>query len=193
MDLLTLIGAIVAVIAIGLGQSLEGGHFTSLLNLPALLIVVGGTLGAIMIQVSIETFTRSLSMFSWIFSPPGANWQLNAKKLVHWSELARREGILGLEKLIASENDQFVKKALQLLVDGRDPGTIRQVLEVEIDIKEELDLEAAKMYEAMGGYTPTLGIIGAVMGLIHVMENLSDPGNLGQGIAVVFFATIYVV
>ena len=108
-----------------------------------------------------------------------------------WSELSRKEGILRLEKLIERESDWFVKKALQLLVDGREPLVIRQALEVEIDTYEESQLAAAKVYEAMGGYTPTLGILGAVMGLIHVMENLSDPTNLGQGIATAFVATIY--
>lgn len=191
MDVLSLLGAIVAVLAITFGQTLEGGHFSSLLNFPALLIVVGGTLGAIMIQVSSATFSRSLVMIGWIVFPPQFNWALNVKKIVRWSEMARREGILGLEHVISRETDPFTKKTLQLLVDGREPVTIRQVMEVEIDARENSDLQAAKVYEAMGGYTPTLGILGAVMGLIHVMENLSDPNNLGQGIATAFVATIY--
>lgn len=191
MDILSFLGIIVATLAVGLGQTLEGGHFGSLINLPALLIVVGGTLGAIMLQVSMPTFTRSISMLFWIISPPQFNRHVNIRKIVSWSEIARRDGILGLEQAINREADPFLKKALQLLVDGRDPVIIRQVLEIEIDIREELDLAAAKVYESMGGYTPTLGILGAVMGLIHVMENLSDPNNLGHGIATAFVATIY--
>ncbi len=191
VDLLSLLGVIVAIGVVAFSQLFEGGQFTSLINLPALLIVVGGTLGAVMLQVSLPTFQRALRMLGWIFFPPTIHWKQNIQKLVTWSELARRDGILGLEQLISKETDPFMQKALGLLVDGRDPMVIRQVLEVEIDIREELELAAAKVYESMGGYTPTLGILGAVMGLIHVMENLSDPDNLGQGIATAFVATIY--
>lgn len=191
MDILSLLGILLAAVAIAFGQTLDGGHFSSLFNFPALLIVVGGSLGAVMLQVSLDTFKRSLAMIGWIFFPPQINWALNVKKITRWSEMARREGILGLEQIIARESEPFTKKALQLLVDGREPSIIRQVLEVDIDIRESSDMRAAKIYEAMGGYAPTLGILGAVMGLIHVMENLSDPNNLGQGIATAFVATIY--
>lgn len=191
MDVLSLLGIILAAIAIIFGQTLDGGHFSSLLNLPALLIVVGGSLGAVMLQVSVHTFSRSFGMLGWIFFPPQIQWALTIKKIARWSELARRDGILGLEEFISRESDPFTKKALQLLVDGREPATIRRALEVEIDTNESSEMQAAKVFEAMGGYTPTLGILGAVMGLIHVMENLSDPTNLGQGIATAFVATIY--
>ncbi|MDX1810973.1 MAG: flagellar motor protein [Gammaproteobacteria bacterium] len=191
MDMLSLLGILVAVVALALGQTMDGGQFSSLFNIPALIIVLGGTLGAIMLQVSSETFKRSLQMINWVFVPPTFNFALNIKKIVRWSELARREGILGLESMINKEQDAFSQKALQLLVDGRDPATIRHILTADIDNHEFSDMRAAKVFEAMGGYTPTLGILGAVMGLIHVMENLSDPSNLGQGIATAFVATIY--
>jgi len=191
MDILSLVGALIAVIALFLGQTLDGGHFSSLINAPALLIVVGGSLGAIMVQVPFDIFSRSLVMFRWIFFPPEINLDQSIKRIVTWGEIARREGILGLDKVAHSEADEFSRKAVQLLVDGREPAIIRSTLEVEIETIEEFDFTAAKVYESMGGYTPTLGILGAVMGLIHVMENLSDPTNLGAGIATAFVATIY--
>ena len=191
MDILSLIGALIAVIALFLGQTLDGGHFSSLINAPALLIVVGGSLGAIMVQVPLDIFSRSIVMFRWIFFPPEIDLDKSIKQIVSWGEIARREGLLGLDKSTQNEKNDFSRKAVQLLVDGREPNIIRSTLEVEIETIEEFDFTAAKVYESMGGYTPTLGILGAVMGLIHVMENLSDPTNLGAGIATAFVATIY--
>lgn len=115
----------------------------------------------------------------------------NAEKIVNWSNIARREGLLGLEAIAEEEEDPFARKGLQLLVDGGEPEVIRAILEVEIDNKEYQDIQAAKVFDGMGGYSPTIGIIGAVMGLIHVMNNLADPSKLGGGIATAFVATIY--
>ena len=191
MDILSLLGVLVATAAIILGQIIEGGHFNSLFSVSAFIIVIGGSLGAVLLQVSTVTFLRSLSMLRWLFLPPKIHWTAHVKKMCYWGDLARRDGILGLENIIPRENDHFTQKALQLLVDGREPAIIRHIMEVEIDLSEAAEMHAAKVYEAMGGYTPTLGILGAVMGLIHVMENLKDPNNLGQGIATAFVATVY--
>jgi chemotaxis protein MotA len=127
----------------------------------------------------------------WIFIPKKINLSREIIKIVDWSSLARKEGLLGLEAIAESERDAFAQKGLQLLVDGNEPDVIRECLEVELDTREYLDFHAAKVFESMGGYAPTLGIIGAVMGLIHVMQNLSDPSMLGAGIATAFVATIY--
>ena len=110
---------------------------------------------------------------------------------MRWSNIARKEGLLGLEQVVEEESDPFSQKGLQLLVDGSEPETIRATLEVDLGAREQRDTRAAKVYEGMGGYCPTIGIIGAVMGLIHVMGNLADPSKLGGGIAVAFVATIY--
>lgn len=191
MDILTLIGIVIAFGAIIGGNILEGGHTDSLVQLTAFVIVGGGTLGAIMIQVPIATFTRALQISSWVVRPPRLLPQEAIEKIVGWSNIARREGLLGLESIAEEEPDLFARKGLQLLVDGNEPEIIRGIMEVDLDAQEYRDLQAAKVFEGMGGYSPTIGIIGAVMGLIHVMNNLADPSKLGAGIAVAFVATIY--
>ena len=191
MDILSIVGIVLALGAILGGNMLEGGHIESLLQLTAFIIVMGGTLGAVMLQLPLAIFMRSLKMGVWIFLPPKLPVQEAIEKIVSWSNVARKEGLLGLEETVETESDEFARKGLQLLVDGGEPEAIRGILELDLSMREERDLSAAKMYEAMGGYTPTIGIIGAVMGLIHVMNNLADPSALGSGIAVAFVATIY--
>ena len=191
MDLLTFIGLIVGVGAVLLGQHLEGGHVDTLINGPAAIVVLGGSIGAVMLQSPLSTFLRALRMLLWIVRPPSLGAESTIERLVNWSNIARKEGLLGLESLEESESDPFVRKGLQLLIDGSEPETIRAILEVEIGVKEHHEQQAAKLFESMGGYSPTVGILGAVMGLIHVMGNLSDPSKLGSGIAVAFVATIY--
>lgn len=191
MDPLSIIGIILAFGAILGGNLLEGGHVGSLVNGPAIVIVLGGTLGAVLLQTPLKTFVHAVQTIQWVFKPPAADLTGQIQKVVAWSTLARREGLLGLESLIASERDYFARKGLQLLVDGNEPNVIRTSLEVDISTRVDIDLQAAKVFESMGGFSPTIGIIGAVMGLIHVMQNLSDPSKLGSGIATAFVATIY--
>lgn len=190
-DSLSVAGLSVGIGGILVGMLLEGGRLGSLVNLPALLIVLGGTVGAVMLQSPLPVFRRALELIPWIFFPPPGPQRLVLEKLLDWSNLARRDGLLGLEMASETEADPFTRKGLQLLVDGAEPPTIRHILEVELELRENRDLRAAKVYESMGGYSPTIGIIGAVMGLIHVMNNLSDPSTLGGGIATAFVATIY--
>ncbi|MBE0509334.1 MAG: flagellar motor protein [Chromatiales bacterium] len=191
LDVLSLIGLFLGVGAILLGQFFEGGHVSSLINGPAMLIVFGGTLGAIMLQSPITSFVRGIKLMAWVFMPPKLMADEAIEKIITWSNIARKEGLLGLEAASETEDDDFARKGLQLLVDGNEPEVMRSILEVEVDTREQYDMGAAKLYESMGGYTPTIGIIGAVLGLIQVMENLSDPSRLGHGIAVAFVATIY--
>lgn len=190
-DILTVLGLFVALAAIVGGNILEGGKTQTLVQLTALVIVLGGTLGAIMVQTQRSTFMRAVQMFAWVFTPPTIDAQATIQKIVRWSQTARKEGLLGLETIADKEKHDFSRKALQLLVDGSEPDTIRSILEVDITSTEESNMDAANVYESMGGYSPTIGIIAAVMGLIHVMNNLADPAALGAGIAVAFVATIY--
>jgi len=189
--MLSMTGILLATVAILGGNILEGGHMSSLVQLTAFVIVGGGTLGAVMVQTPIATFVRSMKIAAWVFFPVKLHPEEAADKIVNWSNIARREGLLGLEAIAEEEPDQFARKGLQLLVDGSEPEIIRSILEVEIDAREHQDIQAAKVFDGMGGYSPTIGIIGAVMGLIHVMNNLADPSKLGGGIATAFVATIY--
>ena len=191
MDFLSIIGIFIALLAILGGNWLEGGHVASLINGPAMAIVLGGTIGAILLQTPVPIFVRAMRMSGSVFRPTHLPVQETIKKLVEWSIIARRDGLLGLENATQREKDRFIRKGIELLVDGNEPEVIRSVLEVELDSRESLDIQATKVFEGMGGYAPTIGILGAVMGLIHVMQNLGDPEKLGGGIATAFVATIY--
>lgn len=191
IDFLTIAGLLIGVAAIIVGQQLEGGELSTLINGPAALIVVGGTLGAVMLQSPVMVFIRAIKMLWWMISTPQFNNEAVIQKIIRWSNIARREGLLGLENIEDAETDPFSKKGLQLLIDGSEPEAIRVIMEVDIHTRESFDLQAARVFESMGGYSPTIGIIGAVLGLIQVMGNLSDPSKLGSGIAVAFVATIY--
>lgn len=191
MDILSVIGLLLAIVAIVGGNHLEGGHINALMNGPAALIVIGGTLGAVLIQTPLAVFKRALGIAGWVFRSPRVPLREGIGKVVNWSDIARREGLLGLEPVAEMESDLFARKGLQLLADGCETESLRGILEVEMISRENRDLRAARVYESMGGYSPTIGIIGAVMGLIHVMGNLADPAMLGSGIAVAFVATIY--
>lgn len=191
MDILSIIGVLTGFFAIIGGNSMGGGELASLINLHAGVIVIGGTLGATFLQFPPRVFARSLKILVWIVVPAKPNFEQHIAKVVRWSSLARKEGLLGLESIIDSERDLFARKGLQLLVDGNEPEVIRDCLELELGSSEHRDLQAAKVFDAMGGYAPTIGIIGAVIGLIHVMQNLAKPELLGHGIATAFVATIY--
>lgn len=191
MDALTLIGLLTGFLAIIIGQMIEGGDFHSLLNLTSFMIVLGGTLGAVMVQTPMITFKRAFSIMPWIFKPPHLAFDGCRNKLIDLAKRARQLGLLSLEEQLDHETNHLIHKGLELLVIGVDKMTIRQVLEAEIDRLEFQDLKAAHVFESMGGYSPTIGIMGAVLGLIQVMRNLADPSQLGMGIAVAFVATIY--
>lgn len=173
------------------GQILEGGHVSSLVQPTALLIVLGGTMGAVLLQCPFHVFKRGMQMAKWVWVPPVIEQKRTIDQILQWSQLSRREGLLVLENYLPGIKDDFTRKGLQLLVDGAEPERIRELLEVDVDTYEDEWRQSAKVWESAGGYSPTIGILGAVMGLIHVMENLSDPTKLGPGIAVAFVATIY--
>jgi chemotaxis protein MotA len=191
MDYTTLAGLLVAFAGILCGQLLEGGHAGSLLQLAAFVIVICGTVGAVMVQTQFITFIEGVRMARWALFPPPGDAQPILNRVAAWANTVRREGVLALEGHIGGLRDAFERKGLQLLVDGADAKQIRDILEVEMIGYEERLRRAARVWDAAGGYAPTVGILGAVLGLIHVMENLSDPAKLGSGIAVAFVATVY--
>lgn len=191
LDLTSFFGILLALVAIIGGQLLEGGHTGSLFQLTAFLIVIGGTLGAIMLQNPLAVFLRGMRMAKWAFVPPAQDPEYLIQQVAGWSNTARRGGLLALEPALDDLDDPFAKRGLQMLIDGAEPETLRETLQVEVDAYEAQQRLAAKVWESAGGYAPTIGILGAVLGLIHVMENLSDPSKLGAGIAVAFVATVY--
>lgn len=191
MDYVSIIGIALALAAILGGQVLEGGHIGSLMQATAFLIVFGGTFGATMLQSSIPVFLRGLRLTKWILFPPSLDQYGLIELVISWSSIARKGGLLALEPQLEPLTDSFTRKGLQMVVDGAEPEKIREAMDVEISTYEKHYLDAAKVWQGAGGYAPTIGILGAVMGLIHVMENLTDPSKLGAGIAVAFVATIY--
>jgi len=191
VDFGSIIGITLALAGIVGGQFLEGGYVGSLVQGAALLIVLGGTAGAVMVQSPPRVFVRGVRMAKWVVLPPDFTPRRMIAEVLRWSNSARKEGILSLEHQVNGAADAFARKGLQLLVDGADPEKLRESMEVEIISFEEYHRQAARIWEAAGGYAPTIGILGAVLGLIHVMENLSDPARLGSGIAVAFVATVY--
>ena len=191
MDKLSIIGLLLAAVAIIGGQLLEGGNIGSLVQLAAFLIVIGGTLAAVMVQSPLPVFRDALKVARWVLLPPAFDAEGIIARIAEWSASARRDGMLALENQVAVTTDPFIRNGLQMLVDGFEPQRIREAFDVETEAWEERHRAAAKVWEAAGGYAPTIGILGAVLGLIHVMENLSDPNKLGGGIAVAFVATVY--
>ena len=191
MDRLALLGFVVGIGAIGFGNALEGGVMSALINLPALIIVLGGTLGAVILQTPFATLARAASMVRWLVTPPTHDLRQRAKQIGDFSRLARREGMLGLEKAAGKTADPFIARGLGLVVDGTAAATIRDILEVESECRLQRGLDAAAVFSSLGGYAPTIGLIGAVLGLMQVMGNLQAPGELGAGISAAFVATVY--
>ena len=188
---MSFIGFFVALICILGANLIEGGHPSALLNGPAFLIVVGGIIGAAMVQFPFNVMWRSLKRFRWLVIPLRMDFFSQAEMLEKLASVARKEGFLALDAMIEEIPDPFTAKGVQMLVDGVDKDALYDLLEAEIE-KEQYDIEqTAKLYESMGGYSPTMGILGAVLGLIHAMGLLDRPDELGQGIAVAFVATIY--
>ncbi|MDD4910870.1 MAG: flagellar motor protein [Sideroxydans sp.] len=191
MDKLSLLGVLLAVTGILGGQLLEGGSVSVLLQLAAFLIVLGGTIGAVMLQHPMHVFLMGMKMARWAFITPALDNQKLIYQLTAWGNLARKEGILVLEGQINSVSDPFIQKGLHLLIDGNSAEKIREVLDIELNTWENLRWQAARVWESAAGYAPTIGILGAVLGLVHVMQSLGEPAKLGAGIAVAFIATIY--
>jgi chemotaxis protein MotA len=190
VDFASLIGLGLALAGLIVGHTLDGGRFASLIQPAAFAIVVVGTFGAVLLQSEARTFSRGMRMLRWVFFPPKSRRQPLSREITLWSHTARRDGLLSLEQYMNTK-DLFVQKGLRLVVDGITPEKIRGLLETEITAIEFAERQAARVWESAAGYAPTIGILGAVLGLIHVMENLSDPARLGSGIAVAFVSTVY--
>lgn len=191
MDILSVIGIVLGLVAIFGGSILKGSGIAALWSPAAFVIVIVGTIAAVLLQTPMATFKRALRIARWVFKPPVTDRQALVAQMLEWSNASRRQGLLWLESQVETQSDPFIRKGLQMLVDGLEPEVIRHMLENDLHGEETQDLAATKVYEALGIYAPTLGIVGAVLGLMAVMQNLADPSKLGTGIAAAFTATIY--
>jgi len=191
LDLATVAGLGCAFGLILLGNHMEGGHLSAIVQPTAALIVFGGTIGATMVGFSMEDFVRAVKSLALFFGDKAQDSQEILNEIVRYAQIARREGIIALEEHVNKATDPFFKKAFLMVVDGIDSKTIAETLELELAELDEKGEIPGKVFEAAGGYCPTIGILGAVLGLIHVMSNLSDINKVGSGIAVAFVATIY--
>jgi chemotaxis protein MotA len=191
MDWSSVAGLLLALAGLIVGMALEGGDPSSLVQPAAFAIVVVGTFGAVLLQTRPATLRRGIRMLRWVFRPPGDSRILLARDIQAWNQTVRREGPLALERHMNSTRDVFLAKGLRMVIDGIQPDKLRQLLDTEITAFETAERQAVRVWESAAGYSPTIGILGAVLGLIHVMENLTDPSRLGPGIAVAFVSTIY--
>ncbi|HEX2056483.1 MAG TPA: flagellar motor protein [Nitrospiraceae bacterium] len=191
MDIATILGVVIAIGSILGGQALEGGHAGSIMQLTAFIIVIGGTLGAVCVQNPLPVVIKAIGSLSLALSNPHHDRKAAIQMILDLANVSRKQGLLALEAKLKDIADPFFRKGVQLIVDGTDPKLVHEIMEIEVEHHEEEGVVAAKVWEAAGGYAPTVGILGAVLGLIHVMENLADPSKLGSGIAVAFVATVY--
>jgi len=191
MDKATLIGLVLGLGAVIGGQVLEGGEVGSIIQLTAFVIVFGGTFGAVFLSFPFQDVLRGFKAIKNIIKEPPQNPYQIIDQIIEYANKARKEGILSLEKEIKNAKNAYLAKAITMAVDGIEPHVIRGAMDAELEFANEYGKVNSKIFKAAGGYAPTIGILGAVLGLIQVMENLSDPSKLGAGIAVAFVATVY--
>jgi chemotaxis protein MotA len=191
MDILSLIGFFAGISCVLVAITLDGGSILALFQVSAFIIVIGGTTAAVLLQSPLPVFLRGLRMLAWVFFPPKDDRPQLLEEIIGWLRIIRRQFVLALDPIADEQTDPFIKHGLRLVVDGIEAPQIRTMLETAITAQEHEETLSAEIYEAMGGYAPTVGILGAVLGLITVMSHLEDPSKLGSGIATAFVATVY--
>jgi len=191
MDIASIGGILVAILGILTGMMIEGGSISQITQPTAALIVIGGTMGAVMLQFPLKIFLAALKRMMRIFVSSQADNEEVLKQLVQFANKARKSGIVSLDQDLNSIKDPFFRQALMLAIDGTEPNEVRKIMQMELDNKSEMEEKIPQVFEAAGGYSPTVGIIGAVLGLIQVMQHLDNISEVGRGIAVAFVATIY--
>jgi len=191
VDIASIIGVGLALLGILAGMALEGGSIAQLTQPTAALIVLGGTLGAVMLQFPMPVFWAAVKEVKKAFVTDDSPGEIVVKTVVQFAIKARKSGIVSLDADLPSVRNAYLRQSLMLAVDGIDPADIRQIMHLEMENKAAADEKIVRVFEAAGGYSPTVGIIGAVLGLIQVMQHLDDITEVGRGIAVAFVATIY--
>lgn len=191
MDIATIGGLILGIGAIVVAFLMDGGHLSMVFQAPAMILVIFGTLGATAITTSFTTISRIPKYLKLAITGVPSDAMSTIEQLVKMAERARREGILGLETDLKKVKDPFFKKAMQLIIDGTEMTTLRSILETEIHYIEERHREGIMLFGKLGGFSPTLGIIGTVLGLIHTLANTEDAGRMATSIAAAFIATLW--
>jgi chemotaxis protein MotA len=191
MDKSSVIGIVLAIAGIIAGLILEGGNIGQILQPTAAMIVFGGTLGAIMLQFPLKTIVAAGRRLAIAFFTPKSKGESFIKQIVAYANKARRSGVVSLDQDLGTIQDPFLKQALMLAIDGTEPSELRKIMELEIYNRIESEERIPSVFESAGGFSPTIGIIGAVLGLIQVMQHLDKMDEVGKGIAVAFVATIY--
>jgi chemotaxis protein MotA len=191
VDKSTIAGIFLAIGGILAGLLLEGGKIAQILQPTAAMIVLGGTLGAVMVQFPLPTVVQAFKKLAHVFLDRADDPKKLVQQLVHFAIRARKDGVVALDSELSSIGDPFLRKALMLAVDGIEPEELRKMMELDLDNEAERADKVAQVFESAGGFAPTIGIIGAVLGLIQVMQHLSNIDEVGKGIAVAFVATIY--
>lgn len=191
MDLTSILGLVIGIGGILLGQALEGGSIGSLIQVTAALIVFGGTAGAVIVSFPLSDLKLSIQFLKNIFFDSKTDYDQVISEIIGYATKARKEGVIVLEKEARNARDPLMKIGLESVSDGADPALVRDLMETQLSQLEDRINRGSKVWESAGGFAPTVGIIGAVLGLIQVMQNLADPSKLGAGIAVAFVATVY--
>lgn len=191
MSLVSLLGLLIGVLSVVLGHIFEGGSILGLVQPAAFVIVLGGTTGAVLLQSKTENITEAVRQLKNVFFKKAYAIEDLKQRITLWASTAKKEGTLSLEQFIESEPDPFAKRSLRLLIDGLPAKAIQEILKSDLKTYDSKIRGAIKVWDAAGGYAPTIGVLAAVLGLMHVMEKLSDPSNIGAGIAVAFVATVY--
>lgn len=191
MDKATLAGLLLAIGGIFLGLMLEGGNLGQVIQPTAAIIVFGGSLGAVLIQYPLAVVSKAFRQLAQVFLEPDQDARSTVAILVKYANQARREGIISLDRELANIHEPFLRRSLMLAVDGTEPQELRKIMELELENQAEHEEQIPEVFESAGGFSPTIGIIGAVLGLIQVMQHLDKMDEVGKGIAVAFVATIY--
>src|SRR4051812_3491184 len=185
------IGIAIAFVGLAVGAMMEGSQLPAFFNVPAMIIIFSGTFGATLAATSIEGVKKLPALYKLAFSPPELHLRKQADLMVFFAEKARRDGLLALDEEVQKLGDEYTKKGLQLVVDGSDPEVVQAILEAEMDGMAARHAEGAEVFKQAGGFAPTIGILGTVLGLVHVLENLDAPETLGPSISGAFIATLY--
>ena len=191
MDKSSILGVFLAVTGIVAGLLMEGGNLGQILQPTAAIIVFGGTFGAVLLQFPLPTVISAFRSLVHVFAAPGTQSDEMIRQLVNFANKARRQGVVSLDGDLEGIKDPFLKQSLMLAVDGTEPSELRKIMRVSLDSTSEGEERLPAVFESAGGFSPTIGILGAVLGLIQVMQHLDNIQEVGRGIAVAFVATIY--